>query len=43
MSHNENLAAYCTRRAAIARAAGDVEKAERLEANAAYWANLAAL
>jgi hypothetical protein len=37
MTHAQNLAAYCRRRAEVARAAGDLEKAARLEATAAQW------
>lgn len=37
MTHAQNLAAYCRRRAEVARLNGDLEKAERLEAAAAGW------
>lgn len=42
MTAAQNLAAYCRRRAEVARNNGDMEKAERLEVSAAHWDRLAA-
>lgn len=42
MNHFQNLANYTKRRAEAARAAGDTERAERLEAAAAHWEKEAA-